>query len=357
MKSKANFKSVKKSQSAKKAESKLSFWQNLYQMRRDFLGRRPHRSFCLSRRQQFRRPLEIKGYIAFSLDVWRQLKRGRRFFFRLFLLSFVIFVALSLLMSQSAYNNLRSALNLSMKEAGFVNGLYKASLLVFSSFSFGASDLAGFGQTQVVLSGLVFILIWLVTVYFLRHQLADKTVNLKTAVYNCFAPFPATVLLLFLAILQAVPFALYAIVYSAARQYESLLSGVGGLLAALAGILIFALVLYWLVSTLIALVLVTIQGTTPFQAWRVADDMVTGRRGKIVRRVLWHLLQVFMLLVVTLIPLAMIENVLAEKWDFITKLPIMPVVFVFQSILVAIWSSAYVYMLYRKILDDKSQPA
>ena len=351
---------VKKSKSspAKKpvVERLKALWQRFVAARKNFLRRRPHRSFRLSRRSQTSRSLKIEGYINFSINVWREMKKGKKFFAKLFVLLIVLFAVLSLTMPQTSYNNLRDALNETIQEADIGGSVYRAGLLFMSSVNSSGLTPAS-DQSGQMLNGLIIILTWLAVVYYLRHQLVGKEITLRDVVYNSSAPLVSTIIVLVFALIQLVPFGMFMIIYSAAKNTEVINGGVGEMLAVLSGVLIVALTLYWLVSTLIALSIVTVSGTEPIKALRLADDIVVGRRSRIVRRVLWHSIQVFMVWVVVLMPIILLENSLSNKWSWIADVPVVPIAMAILLSATIVWTSAYLYILYRKILDDKSRPA
>ena len=347
---------VKSPKNQIKSNKKPNLWQRFLASRRNFLRRRPHRSFRLSHRSQTYRSLEIKGYITFSLDVLRQIKQGKHFFVKLLIFTLLLFATLSFLMPQSTYNNLREVLNETTKNSEGANALYRASLLFLSSLT--ANDPSNSsGQSAAILLILLLIIIWLAVVYFLRHQLAGKAARFSEVIYNCSAPLVSTIILLVFVAIQLTPVNLYLIIFSAARNAQILNGGAVEMLVVFLGVLIFSLVLYWITSTIIALVLVTVRGTRPVAALRVAGDLVVGRRSRIVKRLLWHFLQVIMFVFATLLPIILLENTLATHWEWIKKVPIVPFFLAVESVVVMIWTSAYIYLLYRKILDDKSEPA
>lgn len=351
--SKSPSKKVKK---LSKSVKKPSLWQRVRGRQRAFLKRRPHRSFRLTKRVDYKRSLEVEGYFQFSINVWREMRRGKKFFWRFGFFLVVVFLVFSLLMPQMSYNNLRDALNETAGETDFGGGLYRAGLLFLSSVSSSGLSSAS-DQTQQLVSGLMTIFAWLTVVYFLRHQLAGKPIKMRQALYSAGAPLVSTLTLIFIAVVQLIPVGLYAIVYSAAKNTELIKGGVGDMMAILIGVFLLALTLYWLVSTIIALVIVTISGTEPIRAWRVADDMVVGRRGRIVRRIVWHLFQVVTVWVLLALPIIWLENQLATNWVWLTKVPVVPFVLLVLMVVTVLWTSSYIYLLYRRILDDDAPPA
>lgn len=353
--SKKNTKSTKVVQK-KKLKAKLTWWQKIKRRQRALLRRRPHRSFRLTKRIDTKRSLKMEGYFKFSINVWRELKRGRKIFLKFGLLLVAIFLIFSLLMPQMSYNNLREALDETAGEAGFGSRLYRAGLLFLSSVSSGSINPAG-DQSQQILLALAVVFTWLVVVFVLRRQLAKKPTKLRQALYESGAPFIPTIILMFFAVIQLIPLGVYVIAFSAAKNTELIKGGVGDMLAVLVGVFVLALTLYWLVSTIIALAVATNYGTEPMKAWHIADDMVVGRRGRIVRRIVWHFFQVVTLWVVVAFPTILIENELSAKWGWLTKVPIIPFVLLVLTVTTAIWTSAYIYLLYRRVLDDNAQPA
>lgn len=339
----------------KASVSKANWWQKIRQRQEAFLKRRPHRSFRITKRVDTKRSLDMEGYFKFSINVWRELKSGKGIFTRLGLLLIVAFLIFSLLMPQMSYNNLRDALNETAGKANFGGSLYRAGLLFVSSISSGnispASD-----QSQQIILVLMVIFTWLFVVFILRRQLAKKPVTLRQTLYESGAPLVPTIILTFIMVLQLVPIGIYAIIFAAAKNTELIKGGVGDMLMVLIGVFLLALTLYWLVSTLVALAVVANYGTEPMKAWRIADDMVVGRRGRIVRRLVWHFFQIVTLWVVVALPIILLENELSVNWSWLSEVPVVPFVLLILTIITLIWTSAYIYLLYRRILDDNAGP-
>lgn len=326
--------------------------------RADFLKRRPHRSFRLTSRLDSQRSLKIEGYMTFSRRVLSQIKTHWRFFGKLLLVAIGVFATFSLLISQISYNTMREALDEATKgvvSSGLGGSLYRAAL-IFISTARNSGDAAS-DQSVALLTIFIALVIWLTVVYFLRHALSGKKLSFRQALYNSGSPLVPTLILLFIAVIQLTPLGIYLIVFSAAKNTEIINGGGVEMLAVVLGGLIVALTLYWLISTIIALVVVTLPDMKPIQALRVADDMVVGRRGRIVRRLAWQILHVVVLWVLVMIPVIVLEDTLARKWEWIKNVPIVPVMWLVTALVSLIWTSTYVYMLYRRILDDSSKPA
>ena len=118
-----------KAQSKKPAPKKKKFWprfkrdfSKLSQRRQNFLARRPHRSFRLSKRRDYRRQLRLPGYWSFTKQVFTMLWKNKKTFFALVLVFTSLASLLSNAMSQNTYQQLKDAMN-DMKDNGF-NGFF-----------------------------------------------------------------------------------------------------------------------------------------------------------------------------------------------------------------------------------------
>ena len=81
-----------------------------------------------------------------------------------------------------------------------------------------------------------------------------------------------------------------------------------GLLAAS----VIALVLYWITSTIVALVVVALPGMYPMRAIRAAGDLVIGRRLRIMLRLIWALTYSSIIWCAVMITIVMLERWLSS---------------------------------------------
>ena len=123
------------------------------------------------------------------------------------------------------------------------------------------------------------------------------------------------------------------------------------------GFLIIVLSLYWILSSVLAMVLITIPGMYPMQAISLAGDLSVGRRGRLLKRIIWHIIQVISLWVVVLIPIILFEDWISKKNEIVASIPLVQSVQVLLLTSTFAWTSAYIYLLYRRIIEDKSKPA
>jgi len=319
---------------------------------RDFMNRRPHRSFRLTRRRDYTRPLELPGNIAFTAEVTRTVWRYKKTFVLLAAIYVILFALLVGVQSQDTYSTLISTLKDTSGEVftGNWGALGQAGLLFLSIASFGADDTAS--EAQQIFSVLIFLLIWLTTVWLLRNLLAGHKVRLRDGLYNSGSPLFAMALIVLVIAIQLIPVALALIGYSAATSSGLLADG--GAVAMLFWIgaaLLVILSMYWITSSLFAMIIVTLPGTYPYQALRASGDLVLGRRIKILLRWLWMALAVAIAWIVVLIPIILLDMGLKSLWPAIEWLPIVPMVTLFMAALSTVWVSSYVYLLYRKVVD------
>ncbi len=327
--------------------------------RRDaFLARRPHRSFQLTRRRDYVRSLQLPGYIAFTFEVAKTLRAHKRAFILLVLFYALFSGALVGLASQDTYTTLTDELNKTGSQVfqGNWGQLAQAGLL-FATVVSGSTSQTLQPQQQVyaVLLGL---LAWLTTVWLLRNLLAGHKVKLRDGLYNAGSPIVATFFIFCIMLVQLLPVALAVLGYVAATQSQ-LLSG-GGIAAALFWVTasgLGLLSLFWVTSTLIAFVVVTQPGMYPFRALRIAGDLVTGRRIRLLLRWVWLFVGVAVTWAAVMIPFILLDGWIKGMWPVVQWLPIIPVVLLLLSAASVVWIASYVYLLYRKVLADGANPA
>lgn len=334
-------------------------FQSQWQRVSDFKQRRPHRSFKMSDRIDTYRPLQIEGYFQFSRFVIKTMRRHRRFFMSLTLIALLGTILFAGLMSQGSYTNLKTAIEEVASRSdneGFQNKLYRTGLMFISTVGTG-----GLGSESNALRttflALIVIVLWLSTVWFLRNSLAGHRLRTRDALYNCGSPIVAMLGVLAMVLLQLIPLAIYIIVYAAAVTTGYIAGGVEAMMFAIVGVLIVALTLYWVIGSFLALIVVTLPGVYPMEAIRIAGDLVVGRRVKIILRLLWHFLQVFGLWVIILFPMIALEAWLSNFWSFLDKIPLVPLIILILTIVSLLWTSSYIYLFYRRVIDDESRPA
>lgn len=322
-----------------------------------FMARRPHRSFRLTRRRDYVRSLSLPGYISFTNYVQRTIWKNRKVFIILVTI-YALFTALLVgIASQDTYSLITDTLQESAEgsfEANF-GELGKAGILFIAGIT------GGFSQTltevQQVYAVLIGLMVWLTTVWILRNILAGHRVKVRDGLYNASAPLLSTFLVALILVVQLLPIALALIGYSAALTTGLLDGGVEAMLFWIAAGLLTILSLYWITSTLMALIIVTLPGMYPLQALRTAGDLVVGRRVRILLRVLWMLLCIVVTWAIIVIPMILLDGWLKSVWPQIAWLPIIPIVLLVVTSGTVVWAASYIYLLYRRIVADDAAPA
>lgn len=320
------------------------------------LARRPHRSFRLTRRRDYKRSLKLPGYWSFTNSVRSMLWKNRRLFGGIALSYLAVIFIVNSFGQQDAYQNLSNALY----DAGgeFFEGnwgrITGAGILLFTSVTQGLTP--NVTEAQTVLSALAVFFAWLATVWALRNVMAGRKVKVRDAVYSSGSPVIPSVLVSFIIVLQILPLSLAILVYNAAIV-SGFISGVEAMLAWVAVALLGVLSIYWITSTIIALIIITLPGMYPWRAIQTAGDLVVGRRLRILLRLIWLAFIVVVAWAIIVIPIILFDDWIKDIWSAITWLPIVPVSILIMSSLTIVFVATYIYMLYRKVVDDDAKPA
>lgn len=339
----------KKKLSEKKGTNKRS---NFIILAKNFLARRLHRSFRLTRRRDYIRPLKLPGYWSFTRSASKVLKDNRKLFLLMALVYVIITGLLVGIASQDTYNTLTNTLRNISGEVleGDIGQVGEAAILFGTILSGGISE--SLTESQQTYATLIGLMTWLTTVWLLRNILAGRKVKLRDGLYNSGAPILSTFLVSLVVVIQLLPLAIALIAYAAAMSTGLLSSGVEAMLFWIAAGLLATLSVYWLTSTFMALIVATLPGMYPLRAIQTAGELVVGRRIRILLRMLWLMLGIVVTWAVIMIPIIIFDTWLKGVWSAIEWMPIVPVVMLVMSSLTIAWSSSYVYLLYRKIIDN-----
>jgi hypothetical protein len=322
-----------------------------------FLSRRPHRSFRRTRRRDYARSLKLPGYFAFTNYVRKTLWLHRKAFFLLALIYSILTLLMVGIASQDTYKTLTDTLRTTSGDlfVGAWGEISKAGLLYATALTGGLSQ--SLTDVQQVYAGVITLLTWLTSVWLLRNIMAGHKVKVRDGLYSAGAPILPTFMVTLLIIVQLLPLALALIGYSAASSTGLLAGGVEAMLFWIAAGLLAMLSLYWITSTVFALVIVTLPGMYPYQAIKTAGDLMVGRRLRILLRLLWAAFTVSIAWAVVMVPTILFDTWLKNIWSAVSWLPIVPVTLLGLSALTVIWVSSYVYLLYRKVVADDASPA
>jgi len=325
-----------------------SIWKKITNRQKDFLSRRPHRSFYMTPSGQSRRPWRIRKYFDFASDAWKLIWKNRRLFLKFLVLYMLLSVIIVGLMSQTNFVALRDALD-EVPNIGFFN---RYSTLFSSAMTSGpVTTDAG----QNILATLLFAYGWLTLIWLLREIARGNgsKLKLRDGLYTSGAPILGMGVVLLIVLLQLIPFALALLAYASVTAVGWINTGIQiENMAAWCALAVVAIAtLYWICSSFIALVIVTLPGMYPFEAIRAAGDLVVGRRLKLVLRVLFMALPIILIWLLILAPVILIDSWLKLTWQ-----PLVPIVVLLLTTVTLIWCAAYIYLLYRKLVDDPTPP-
>lgn len=322
------------------------------------LSRRPHRSFRRTRRRDYVRTLKLPGYWSFTYYVLKILSKNKRTFLGLVALYGVLSLVLVGLASQDNYMTLSETLRSTSDEIfnGNWGQIGQAGLLLIAGVAGNFST--QLTESQQIYAVIILLLTWLTTVWLLRSQLAGKSkLSLREGLYNASAPIVSTFAVLLIAVVQLLPVALAAAGFGAALASGLFDGGVAAMMFWTVASLLLALSLYWMTSTLIALVVVTLPGMYPLRAIQIAGDLVVGRRLRILLRLLWLILTIVLVWVVVMVPVLLFDSWLKGVWPVSANIPLVPMVMLVLSSFSVMWAAGYVYIFYRKVVDDDAAPA
>lgn len=317
----------------------------------------PHKSFRRTYRRDYARSLELPGYIAFTASVWQTLWRYKSVFIPLVILYGLVSGLLVGLASQGTYTQISSLIRETSGDIfeGNMGKIGEAGVLLIAGISGGINP--SMSEAQQLMSAFLALMAWLITVWLLRAYLAGHTPRMIDGLYNAGAPIVPTILLALLLMVQLIPAAIAAIGISAAIPAGLVDQGIESMLFWAVVFLLMLLSLYWLTSTFIALVVVTLPGMYPLRALKAAHELVVGRRLKIVLRMVWLAVVTLLAWAVVLIPVIIVDAWLKGYVPAIEWLPIVPVSLLIASSLSVVWAASYIYLLYRKVVDDDAAPA
>ena len=320
---------------------------------RDFRSRRPHRSFRKTARRDYLRSLEIGGLWDLALTTFRFMREHGSIFRNLILIVFFFSVALVGILDSDFVSSLREVLDEMNEQSGELYGtIGKAGLTAISIFGTG-----GFvrnpNDAQKIAIFFIVIFTWLGVVQLCRDLMFSKKRRniLREALYSCGAPVIPMVMISMVMAIQSVP-AMIAVVIIAAMKntgfadfgVESAFFGVGSLL-------LIVISLYWVMGSLFAMVIATTPGVYPFQALRIAGDMMSQRRLKVLTRIVFLVALIFGVWMIVMVPLGVLVSIASSWVEFLDNIPIFQSAALFLTSASLVYGSVYLYILYRRFVD------
>lgn len=325
---------------------------------REFRGRHIHlhKSFRRSYREDYLRPVETPGLISHAMQTFKMIFKNWRIFLPLIAIMVVSYILLVGLMNEEFYQKYQTAIDDSEAEIGgrSLGNFARAGVLLVSTVMTGGLD-AGMGDLAVFLMIILFLIMWLVTIYLLRRLMAGSKIRLRDALYNGLAPLISTIVVFVVIFLQCIPIMLVIISYSAALATDFLSTPFYALVYFIFAGLMLLLSGYLLSGSIMSLIAVTAPGLYPMRAIFAASDLVAGRRTRIVLRVLFLGVVLSLVYIIIMMPIIMLDLWFKSMWDFLANWPIVPFCLLVTTCFVFIYVTTYLYIYYRWLLDYKEK--
>lgn len=329
-----------KIQTAKKLKTKNSSKKSEQTTKTSFR----HRSFRRSYKEDYHKPLHLPSITQQVLESFRIVFKNSRLFLPLILVAVVLNLLFIGVMSGADYTKLAESVDDSTAPAGKA-GVILAATLSSMGFSNGSAGVT------IMLQSLVFIFVFLTTIFILRYLLAKKEIKLRDAMYNSMAPLVPTAVIMVMVAIECIPLLILLIAYTAAVQteflnypfYALLFLGFAALMILISG--------YLLSSSLIAFVAVSAPGVYPMTALNLAAELMRGKRINFVLRLIALAIVVILMWILVMIPLIMLDVVVKNGGVFV-DVPFIPICIMVMSSFTDVLVTTYLYLYYRWLLDN-----
>lgn len=215
--------------------------------------------------------------------------------------------------------------------------------VVFSIATVGLGEVVNQSSLAVFMI-IIFLIIWLVTIFALRHIMARHKISFRDALYNSMAPLISVFLVLVVIALESLPIVLLVLAYSAAVETNFLTMPFYALVFLCFAIAMVLMSGYMLSSSIMALVAATAPGLYPLMALKNAADLMIGQRMKLVLRLIALMMVSLLVWAVVILPLRALSAA-----------PI--VISAVQTVLFCaflMFAATYLYMYYRWMLADEN---
>ncbi len=335
-----------------------SFFLRQRQKWRKFRGKKVqlHKTFRRSYREDYVRDTKAPGLLSHAMMTFQTVFKYWKTFLPFIAIMVAAYILLVGLMSEEFYLQFQDSINETSAELanGKLGNFAKAGLLMLSTITTGGLN-TGMDEAQTFFMIFLFLVMWLVTIYLLRHFMAGGKPKLRDGLYNALSPLISTILVFLVIFIQAIPFMLVLITYSAAVATGFLETPFYALLYFLFAALMTLITLYLLSSSLIALVAVTAPGMYPLRALFSASDLMAGRRTKFIVRVIYLIIVIALIYVITVTPVILIDLLLKNAWEWLAGIPIVPFWLLVVTCFIFIYATTFLYKYYRYLIDYREK--
>lgn len=310
----------------------------------------PHKSFKRSYREDYTRETKVPGITYHVFKSFGMIFKNWKLFLPLLIIAVLLNVFFVGIMSESNYTQFKDLLDdTSMQVAGGdIGSVAKAGLILVSTISTGG--LSGESSEAAMVFGvIIFLIIWLVTIFLLRHLMAGHKVKLRDGLYNAMTPLISTFVVFLVVLFQCIPIFLLIIAYSAAIQTEFLTTPFYALVFFVFAAVMILISAYLLSSSLMAFVAVSAPGLYPMRALNAASEMMMGRRVRLILRLLALSLVLGIMWVVVMMPLILFDMWM-KTFAWTEGIPFIPICLTTVTCFTCIYVTTYLYLYYRWML-------
>ena len=312
----------------------------------------PHKSFRRSYREDYKREVEVPGMFYHALAAFRIIAKNWKLFVPLIIIVVVLNVIFVGLMSESSYAQFRDLINQTGQGAsgGDIGNVAKAGILLFSTITTGGLSSDSNEETTVVFAILFFLVIWLTTIFLLRHLLAGRKVKLRDGLYNSMGPLISTFVVFAVAVVECIPIFFLVIAYSAAVQTDFLATPFYALVFFVFAGLMLLISGYLLSTSLMTLIAVSAPGVYPINAFGAASDLMMGRRVKLILRLIFLIIVVAIMWIVIMVPLILFDMGM-KQFEWTAGIPFVSICLMVMTCFTAVYVTTYLYLYYRWMLE------
>ena len=312
----------------------------------------PHKSFKRSYREDYVRETEVPGIMYHVFKSFGMIFKNWKLFLPLLIIAVVLDALFVGIMNEANYTQFQDILDETSEQVsgGSIGNVAKAGLLLISTISTGG--LSGESSEAAVVFGvLIFLMIWLVTIFLLRHIMAGHKVKLRDGLYNAMTPLISTLLVFVVVLLQCIPIFLLIVAYSAAMQTQFLSTPFYALVFFVFAVVMILISGYLLSSSLMAFVAVSAPGLYPMRALSAASEMMMGRRVRLIIRIIALFLVLAIMWTVVMMPLILFDMWM-KTFEWTAGIPFIPICLTIMTCFTCIYVTTYLYIYYRWMLNN-----
>ena len=315
---------------------------------------RLHRSFKRSYQEDYQRKTELPSLTSQVSAAFKMFFKFWKIFLPLLLIFVGLYIFLIGAMSENTLADVKANVEQTNKDVadGKIGTVGKAGLTLLGIISTGG--LTTMNDAQVVIAVLLFVIIWLVTIYLARHLLAGhQEIKMRDGFYSALSPLVSTLVVGLIIFLEAVPIMLTIIIFQVALTTEFLSTPFYALLFFMFAALMITLSLYLLSSSFFAIIVVSAPGLYPLTAVRMAKNLIMGRRLRFLIRVFYLVVIVALLYLLLLMPAIILDGALKAQFAWLaeSKIPFVAIIQLTITVFIFIYLSIYFYLFYRALLD------